>query len=79
LLIVKNPVFGFIDQIALKLSQKIIRKNKKRMKTFVEGTSYETSPLKSKIPSFNPVFYFLFYFLYSQKNPKKEKKSRRNI
>ena len=40
------------------------------MKTPVEGTSNETSPSKSKIPSFRPVF----YFLYSQKNPKKEKK-----
>jgi len=44
------------------------------MKTPEEGTSYETSPLKSKIPLFNPVFYFLFCFLYSQNNPKKEKK-----
>ncbi|KEH22656.1 hypothetical protein MTR_7g056323 [Medicago truncatula] len=56
LFLVENRVFGLLDRIAPKLSQKI-RKNSRTM-TPVEGTSYGTPPLKSKIPSFRPIFHF---------------------
>ncbi|KEH28194.1 hypothetical protein MTR_5g073310 [Medicago truncatula] len=42
--LVKNWVFGLLDRIAPKLPQKI-RKNSRTV-TSIEGTSYETPPLK---------------------------------
>jgi len=66
--LVKNRVFGLLDQIAPKLPQKI-RKNSRTV-TPLEETSMGLRPSKFKIPSFRPIFNF-FNFSYSQKNLKK--------
>ncbi|KEH24199.1 transmembrane protein, putative [Medicago truncatula] len=44
LFLVKNWVFGLLDRIAPKLTQKI--RNNSRTMTPLEGTSYGTPPLK---------------------------------
>jgi len=59
---IEKMIFEVFDQIAPKLGHKIRRKKKSRMETPVEGTSYNTSPLKNpKFHRLDP--FFIFYIL----------------
>ena len=68
LFLVKNQVFGLLDQIAPKLPQKIRKKS--RITTPLEETSYETPPLKIQNSTAQTHFSFFLIFIFSEKSEK---------
>jgi len=68
--LVKNPIFGLLDQIAPKLAQKIRRKKIKNQDSRRRDFLRDSAPQNPKFHRLD-LFLFFFNFSYYQKNSKK--------